>query len=183
LSAELAPHPGGRPTKFTPETRDAICDALRAGASYELACRAAGLAYFTFRRWIERGEDAERAADDSPAAAPYREFCERVKRAEWEHAQRNLALLAEAARLPQHWPAAAWQLERRHPEYRQNVQHQHGGTVAHTLQLVDLASIRPRADLPPGAGTWNGHAIETTARETPATTVEGATPPPGGTGG
>src|SRR5439155_7392415 len=41
----------GRPCKLTDETQGIICAALAKGATFRLACHAAGLSYETFRRW------------------------------------------------------------------------------------------------------------------------------------
>ena len=49
-------HPGGRPTKFTPEARKKIIDALRAAASFKGAADYARISYRALRGWIEKGE-------------------------------------------------------------------------------------------------------------------------------
>ena len=41
----------GRPTALTPEVHDRIMQALRLGATYELAAAYGGVSYETFRKW------------------------------------------------------------------------------------------------------------------------------------
>lgn len=100
----------GRPTKLTPEVQERICNAIRVGATYELAAQFGGISYETFRAW-------QRAADEGDSA--YSGFSEAVKLAEAEGAMRWLALIDAAA--AESWQAAAWKLERRYPaDYGRN---------------------------------------------------------------
>lgn len=48
----------GRPTKLTPEAEEAICEALRYGASWAQAAAEAGIAERTVINWRQRGEKA-----------------------------------------------------------------------------------------------------------------------------
>lgn len=54
--------PGGRRSKLTPETHDAIVRAVRAGATHEAAAGAAGIDESTLYRWLREAE-----AEDAPA--------------------------------------------------------------------------------------------------------------------
>lgn len=100
--------PPGRPTKFTPETRERIITALRAGNYRETACQYAGIGYSTLRTWMIRAED--------PDAPPeYQEFLEAVERAEAEAEVMDIALIRQAAQGGT-WQAAAWIRERKNPE-------------------------------------------------------------------
>lgn len=97
------PKKRGRKTRYTPETVERITDALRRGMTHKLACAAARIHVDTFYTWI----------------AQYPEFSEAVKKAEADFAQKNLAIIQDAADNGS-WQASAWLLERRHPEdYRQ----------------------------------------------------------------
>jgi len=49
------PRKRGRPTKFTPETRQAIVEYVRAGMSYVVACELARVHFTTFYDWMSRG--------------------------------------------------------------------------------------------------------------------------------
>lgn len=53
------PHPGGRPSKLTEETKDKLLKSLRTGNYYETACNYAGIGYRTFRTWMLKGEAAK----------------------------------------------------------------------------------------------------------------------------
>ena len=88
----------GRKTKYTPETVDKITQAIRLGATYQLACNFAGISMSTFHLW--------------QGAKP--EFLEAITQAEGDAAIKWLALVNKGAQdLPQ-W--AAWMLERRYPQ-------------------------------------------------------------------
>ncbi len=87
----------GRPTKFTPITREAILQALRLGNTRTCAAEAAGIDHGTLSHWTAR----------------YPEFLTEVKKAEAEAQQRAVKVIVDAA--PTSWQAAAWLLERRHP--------------------------------------------------------------------
>lgn len=110
---------GGRPSKLTPETIKRITDAIRVGATYELAAQYGGVAYNTFNEWMKAGEAAN--------SGKHREFYEAVKSAEGDAAVKWLAVIDRAA--IEQWQAAAWKLERRYPrEYgRQIVQNEVSG--------------------------------------------------------
>lgn len=86
---------GGRPTKQTDETRDAIIAALQKGYPRSAAAAAGGIAYSTMREW-------EKA---------FPEFSEALEKAEGA-AKSDLVDKVAAAKS---WQAAAWLLERRWP--------------------------------------------------------------------
>jgi transposase len=95
-----------RPSKYTPEVVKRVTDAIKLGATYELAAAYAGIAESTFYDW--------------QAKKP--EFSEQVKAAEGTAAVGWLARIEQAASAG-NWTAAAWKLERRYPE-------QYGRTVS-----------------------------------------------------
>lgn len=103
-----------RPTKYTEETAKKICDAIRIGATYELAAAYAGISADTFARW--RANNAG--------------FAEKLREAEGQGAIGWLAKIEKAAN-DGDWRSAAWKLERRYPEQygRQVVSQQHSGEV------------------------------------------------------
>lgn len=96
----------GRPTKFTPETRAKIIEALKGGNYRDTSYAIAGISHETFYDWVRRGEAGE---------AEYSEFLEAVKEAESfaeaYHVQ-NIRKAAEAGT----WTAGAWWLERKRHE-------------------------------------------------------------------
>jgi hypothetical protein len=98
-----------RKTKYTPETVKKVTDAIRLGATYELASSYAGISPALFYQWM-KGKI---------------EFLEAVKDAEGAGAVGWLARIEQAAQAGT-WQAAAWKLERRYPQqYGRTVQEQH----------------------------------------------------------
>jgi hypothetical protein len=88
-----------RPTKYHPARVDAICDALRAGATIEHAAEAAGIHRDTVHEWRTR----------------YPAFADRIKEAEGAGVLASLRVIRGAAEGGT-WQAAAWLLERRYPD-------------------------------------------------------------------
>lgn len=109
----------GRPTKFTPDRTQKIIDALRGGNYRSTACQYAGINYQTFLNWltIAKGPDAP---------PEYVDFLEAVEKAEADAEVARVALIAKASQdvmdedgelvAKGSWQAAAWHLERSHPE-------------------------------------------------------------------
>lgn len=98
-----------RPSKFTSDTVERLCHAITLGATYELACKYAGLSYETFNEWrngrkFPKGTTAEQKA----------EFSDAINAAEGEATVAWLHTIERAAS-GGHWQAAAWKLERRYP--------------------------------------------------------------------
>jgi hypothetical protein len=98
----------GRPTKLTPEVQATICAMLRTGSYLTVAAEAAGVTTRTVYLWMERGEKPGKVHK------PYRDFKAAVEEALAEGEARNVALIHRAAQ--KSWQAAAWLLERQHPE-------------------------------------------------------------------
>ena len=103
-----------RPTKYTPETARKVLDAIRMGASYEIAAKYAGITADTLANWRAR----------------YSDFSVELATAEGAAAVGWLAKIEKAANEGT-WQAAAWKLERRYPEQygRQVTSVQHSGKV------------------------------------------------------
>lgn len=87
-----------RPTKYTPEVEQRICQAITMGATYEHAAAYGGIHYDTFNAWQKR----------------YPAFSAAVKNAEGRAVMGWLAKIEKAAS-DGAWQAAAWKLERRYP--------------------------------------------------------------------
>jgi transposase len=98
----------GRPTKFSVEVVDRLCAAIRLGATYELACAAAGISYDTLNAW-------QNGKGGIPATA-FRQFLDALKKAEGEAVVRALERINQATE-DGHWQTAAWLLERRYPNH------------------------------------------------------------------
>jgi len=96
----------GRPSKVCPRVVKTIIAAIEIGSTYRLAAQSAGIHHDTFRKWVIRGEAAK--------SGVFYDFVAQLKRAEGVAATRWLKYIEDAAEIQ--WQAAAWKLERRHPE-------------------------------------------------------------------
>jgi transposase len=98
----------GRPSLLTPEAKAKLLEAIRAGASREAACAAAGISASTLLRWLRYGRQNEEGE--------FRELLDEVREAEaslevevLEQVRRDLprdprtALLFLARRFPRRW--------------------------------------------------------------------------------
>lgn len=131
-------HPGGRPTKFTPETCTKLLDAIRRGFPMQPACQLAGVHYATFREWMLAGE----AGDPQ-----FAEFSEAVHTAEAEAEHTLVGKILDAS--DRDWRPAGWILARRFPDRwaeqsKRTVQHTGAITVTHEHLLtgLDLDAVR-----------------------------------------
>lgn len=116
-----------RKTKYTPEVVKKLTDAIKLGATYELASGYAGVSPATLYEWLKKKP----------------EFLEAVKDAEGAGAVGWLARIEQAAK-DGTWQAAAWKLERRYPqEYGRTVQEHQGkdGTPLIFLPSVDTGKV------------------------------------------
>jgi hypothetical protein len=95
------------PTKLTPEVRKALVDSLAAGVDQRHACEAVGITTRTLQYWMKKGK-----AGMSPETAS---LFSAVKKAKADAVRRNVAIIQKAAQ-DGTWTAAAWWLERRHPD-------------------------------------------------------------------
>jgi len=92
----------GQRDLYTDESKKAFERALSLGATYSIACAAAGWSYRAYREWMVAAEaDPNDKHADLPAI---------VARARAQRAQRWLASIEKAAQVD--WKAAAWKLER-----------------------------------------------------------------------
>lgn len=83
----------------------AICRAVALGASQRIAARAGGIALTTLQEWLTRGRDGD---------ARYTGFLKAYEEAQTKADVGALAAIAAAAK--KDWRAAAWSLQRRHPD-------------------------------------------------------------------
>ena len=109
-----------RPTKMTPEAVDAFAQAIRLGATRDLAAAAAGWSTSTAYAYLDAGRAAQAKAENGERLTAKErrslEFLEATQKAEAVMAQAALAQIVRAAQSAQHWTAAAWLLERRFPD-------------------------------------------------------------------
>jgi transposase-like protein len=116
----------GRPRKDTDATLRKLCQALTLGATYDLACKYAGIAPSTLRQW-------RATADGAPPDTPGHQLLARLEAAEGQAALRWLRQIEQAAK-DGAWQAAAWKLERRYPEQYGRHVVQHDGRLDVTSQ-------------------------------------------------
>jgi hypothetical protein len=97
----------GRFTKLTPATQKAICTDIGDGIDQKHAALRAGISERTFYEWMAAGRNGE-----TPETVA---FYAAVKKAQADAVSANVMLIQIAAREGT-WQAAAWWLERRHPD-------------------------------------------------------------------
>ena len=100
----------GRPSQLTPKLKKDFLDAIAAGSHYEPACAYVGISYTTFRQWMQRGQGTH----SRKSSAEYVDFVEAVHLAEAKGEISAIAAIRGATK--KDWRAAAWMLERRHPD-------------------------------------------------------------------
>ena len=104
--------PGGRPTKWDSKLTGVVVRAIKDGNYQNVAFMIAGIPESTAYDWIERGEKALVAGDDSPEEAPFIQFSESVKTA----VAQSESTSVRKVRRDKAWQSAAWYLERKFPE-------------------------------------------------------------------
>lgn len=161
---------GGRPSKFTPETRKALLDAITAGLTYTHACQTVGIDYDTLNNWRKQG-----AALDKPDEEGFFEFFVALTRAETNASLSMMGTVRKVAQgykgtvtrkydnegnlisvteehVPADWRAAAWWLERRYPkEYGKQIQEisgLDGGAI--NIKLIRETGFNPQPTITEG---------------------------------
>lgn len=113
---EYAREPIGRPSKFTPERRASIIDAISHRIPYEMAAEANGICLDTLYEWLKIGKQHRNDGIESD----YTIFSEALKRAEMTKVREHTEIIAAR---PERWQADAWLLERRwHKHFGPNAQ-------------------------------------------------------------
>jgi lauroyl/myristoyl acyltransferase len=97
----------GRRSKLTDEIERKICNGIKLGLKYEQAALVAGISVRSLYNWKEKGEKAK--------SGKYFQFVQSLKKAEAEGEGVLLTRIHQEAKEGT-WQAAAWILERRHPE-------------------------------------------------------------------
>jgi len=97
----------GRPSKLTDILVKEICEYIATGNTFERACRLSNISESIFYDWKAKGEKEKQGK--------YLDFLEAVKKAGEEFKQTNIDIIQQAAK-DGTWQAAAWLLERKHPE-------------------------------------------------------------------
>ena len=97
---------GGRPTTLTPDVREKILTAIRAGNYRHVAARWAGVSPRTLQHWCKLGRDAKRGVME--------EFLRALLKAEQDAEILMVGLVFKAAASDAKY--AEWWLERKFPE-------------------------------------------------------------------
>jgi len=125
----------GRPTKLTPELQKQIVAYITAGSYIETAAAAAGIDKTTLHDWLRRGKAGDK---------PFDEFSHAVERAMGQADMRDLAVIDRASQ-DGVWQAAAWKLERKHPDKwgrtRVEVTGVDGGPITHADATQDALEV------------------------------------------
>lgn len=115
--------PKGSTPKLTLELIESIALPIRHGAYVETAVALAGVSRDTFYRWLKQGN---KEGGDKLT----RLLSDTIKKAMAEAEIRDLAVIDQAAQSGE-WTAAAWRLERKHPDRwgrKARVQLEHTGS-------------------------------------------------------
>ena len=111
----------GRPSKLTPKLIESISESIASGMPFNHAAVAAGVSERAFHTYQRQGKEDEEAGVDSI----FLQFLQAMKKAEAQAIQKNLDIITKAS--VDHWQAAAWILERRHPqEFGRRTRLEHG---------------------------------------------------------
>lgn len=106
-----APGRGRGHTALTPDVHARIVAFVRAGSYDYIAAAAAGVSKGTFSKWLKRGAEQIRLN----RRGIYRSLLEDIEKAAAEAEIRDIARIDKAAAAGI-WQAAAWRLERKHPD-------------------------------------------------------------------
>lgn len=155
----------GRPTKFTPDAIDRYLTARRLGVPIKDCAALAGWSESVLALFRQRSADARQTEEDgrplTPTQRKYLGFLADEEKAEAGFKQAALARIVAAAQQPRHWTAAAWLLERRHPDEfgvrRVEVTGPNGGPIQVDVRASELLD-RLRA-LTAGEPASNGHGV------------------------
>ena len=106
----------GRNTKLTKHLIKKISEYISQGNPFYVAAALCGVSEASFYKWKAEGikllrDEGKKRTEQQKI---FVEFIEAIKKAEAEAISRNVKLISEAAQTT--WQAAAWYLERRHPE-------------------------------------------------------------------
>lgn len=123
-----------RPTKLNDDTKEKVITAIKAGSYVETAAAFAGIAKSTLYEWLRKGANEKEGI--------YRQFAEEVEQALAHADVRDIGIIAAAAQKGV-WQAAAWRLERKHPDQwgRRQVIQVGTGDEALKTQEIDLANF------------------------------------------
>lgn len=141
----------GRPTILTDELIKKVSTLILAGAYIETACAACGFAKQLYFEWLKLGNkrsdlelaltnaETDEQVDEIERAISqidpiYQQFTDSIKKAVVEGEIRDLMRVDQAA--VKSWQAAAWKLERKHPErWSRKERVEHSGEVKTDISI------------------------------------------------
>jgi len=119
---------------FNTSNVEAILEAVRRGATPNIAAYAGRVSRQTLFNWLAWGEEElENGETDSQLA----QFVLNYREAEWHAASEWLDMISASA--PEDWRAAAWLLERRHPR-------EYGRSAVEVVKEGDQGQIESAVD-------------------------------------
>ncbi len=128
----------GTTPKLTEKLIEKISTSIRSGCYVETAVALAGLSKQSFYRWLKQAEGGE------PTALTLK-LSDAVKKAMAQAELRDLAVIDRAAQSGE-WTAAAWRLERKHPERwgrHSKVSLEHSGPNGNPIEVANrTASLK-----------------------------------------
>ena len=142
----MARYPLGSCPKLTENMIECIAASIRSGSYIETSAALAGINKDTFYRWLKLAESDE-------ATDLHRKLSDAVKKAMAEAEVRDLDVI-DAAAQGGIWQAAAWRLERKHPDRwgrQARVEVQHSGVEGKPIEITDRSEILKRILADPAA--------------------------------
>jgi transposase len=134
----------GRPTLATEEVCSRVIALIQAGNYIETAASSVGISKSTLFLWLKRGARERRRMERTGTKANKRElrfveFSDAIERAQAESETTDVLLIGKAAMSV--WQAAAWRLERKHPDRwgrheRHEVTGKDGGPIETQAKIV-----------------------------------------------
>jgi hypothetical protein len=128
-----------RKTKLTMQMVETAIELKKAGMYDKYIIAALGVNPSTFYRWMADGETARQGSAK-------RALCDGIKKAEGDFVLSLSERIWEASKKPQHWTAAAWLLERTHPDEYGKAERKTEDANDAPMQLMLDFPIEPMAD-------------------------------------
>lgn len=149
--------PVGAPTKLSEKMIEDLEFILRSGCYVETAAAYVGIAKDTYYRWLRRGaaerKHIEAGGKPRKREALYAQLSDAIESAVAAAEVNDLALISTASK--DSWQAAAWKLERRHPDRwgrrRHEITGADGGPIAVT-SWADLVASAAKSEGEDGDG-------------------------------
>jgi hypothetical protein len=120
MNAEIVQKTGRKPPSRNDPRVQVLLANLEQGQFLSTACDAAGIHRSTVARWVKRGEEAQVSMEIDGdeidvSELAYCDISDTIKKAQGTAQSRALTIIQEAA-ISGTWQAAAWYLERAHPQ-------------------------------------------------------------------